>query len=726
MGGKFGHDLSAAYAYSPTQAAVVGLAKTAAKELPESFFKAIDFDFDKTDKNKNANAIKELATKTLYESIMNDENIEVGYSSSQRWGLQIIDGSLKSDFSQAPLNENSVVLVTGGARGITADIALQVAKLYKPKLIIVGRSSLPSGDEDPRYAGLNAMKELKAKIIETLKSEGKSVKIPEVEHRYQVVVKEREIRNNIEQLRNSAKAVEYHSLDVRDSHSFTQLIESIYRDHGTIDAVFHGAGVIEDALLKDKDKASFTRVFDTKVNSALTLVQSLKLETLKYLFLFSSVVGRTGNAGQSDYVAANEVLNKLALATNNKLAQGRAAAIMWGPWKGGMAQPELESIFAQYGWAMIDVQKGCEAFIDEMFCTNKKEAEVLLVAESTTKEQSQSSGARLAYSEVFTNNSNDKEYVLELDTQIDAFLLDHAFDGVPVLPMSYALELMCEAAQTTYPQLPLKKIESLDIPAGILFDVPKKKISIVVHEEEKQEGAVTATVSILSGAKTRRLNFKASFVLGEQVKVDKPIALPAIFGNGNGKSDHNNGNGNGSGYIHEKSLDLTHTDLGTPIALPPIADIYKQWLFHGKSFHGMKNIYMVGEKGVIGQVAGLSAEKCLHVQTTEDWIIDPVMFDCAMQLGGIWARKCLDITALPTGFKCLQFYKPFVLAANERIFVHIIIRSGGSKNELRCDMALYNTAGELLIFVEELAGVGSKSLHRLANQNMTVEAGISG
>jgi len=732
MGGKFGNELATTAWFSPVQAAIVGLTKVAAKEMEDCACKTIDFDLSMQRANEDLSPglLRNMASLLLKESIADDAIVEVGYRSEQRWGLEIADGSLKADFSHPPLNENSVVLITGGARGITAEIAVQLAQRYKPVLILIGRSPLPSTGEDPGFAGLKGIRELKAKIIEVLKAEGKPVNIPEVEARYQTFIKEREIRNNIERLSSSAAKAEYYSLDVRDSEALTRLIEKVYNDHGKIDAVIHGAGVIEDALLKDKDKESFLRVFDTKVNSALTLLKSLKLDSLHYLFLFSSVVGRTGNAGQADYVAANEVLNKLASTIKEEMPQGRAAAIMWGPWKGGMAQPELESIFAQYGWAMIDVQKGCDSFIDEMFCSNKKESEVLLVAEPEGKSKQRGRGARLRHSEVISNDSGDKEYIVELDLQIDVFLLDHAFDGVPVLPMSYALELMCEAVHSTYPDMPLKKIENLDIPAGILFDLPKKKISIIVHEEEKQAGAVTAVVSIISGTKNRRVNFQARFAVGEEIKLDTPrTRIPVLVEMKNTNPDSSeDGRNNVSSETH---IDPTKCGLGAAITLPSIADIYRQWLFHGKSFHGMKTIYAAGEKGVIGQVSGLSPEHCLRLEKDGNWIIDPVMFDCSMQLGGIWARRCLDITALPTGFRCLQFFAPMKHSPDERFLVHIIICPDSSNNELRCDMAIYSESGQLLMFVEELSGVGSKSLHRLASQNLAleggaIEAGVSG
>lgn len=261
-----------------------------------------------------------------------------------------------------------------------------------------------------------------------------------------------------------------------------------------------------------------------------------------------------------------------------------------------------------------------------------------------------------------------------------------------------------------------------------------------MHEEEKRNNAATALVTIVSGLK-RRLNFKARFILGENVRPNTKIVASTkmllLDHDSSDKSNngHNGANGTNSGAKNNngneshapKEIDVAKYDLGPAITLPSIEDIYRQWLFHGKSFHGMKKIYSVGQRGILGKVSGLSAEKCLALEKSGNWIIDPVMFDSSMQLGGIWARKSLDITALPTGFARLSFLNFGKFEPDELSFVHIIISPESSPNELRCDMAIYNDNGDFFIYVEDLSGVGSKSLHRLANQNATsVEASISG
>ncbi len=198
------------------------------------------------------------------------------------------------------MTKDSTVLITGGARGITAEIAMELAQRYQPRIVLVGRSNLPTTNEDEGLARLTTAKEIKGKIIEDLKAKGAQVSVPVVEARYQALIREREMRDNLNKLTAAGAQVEYHALDVRDENAFAKLINSIYDKYSNIDAVIHGAGVIEDAYLKDKAPESFKRVFETKVCGALTLAKNLRLESLDYLILFSSVVGRTGNAGQGD------------------------------------------------------------------------------------------------------------------------------------------------------------------------------------------------------------------------------------------------------------------------------------------------------------------------------------------------------------------------------------------------------------------------------------------
>ena len=81
---------------------------------------------------------------------------------------------------------------------------------------------------------------------------------------------------------------------------------------------------------------------------------------------FSSVAARTGNAGQSDYAAANEVLNRIAHYVKQRHPEMCVRSIGWGPWQGGMVSPELQRHFESRGIGLIPIQAGADVFVDEL------------------------------------------------------------------------------------------------------------------------------------------------------------------------------------------------------------------------------------------------------------------------------------------------------------------------------------------------------------------------
>ncbi len=142
----------------------------------------------------------------------------------------------------------------------------------------------------------------------------------------------------------------------------------------------HGAGVIEDSLIRDKQLDSLERVIATKAGAAQTLAERLRREALRFLVLFSSVSGRFGNRGQADYAAASEVLGKLAHELDARWP-ARVVAVDWGPWRAaGMVSPWLEEEFARRGVALIGLDQGARMLEEELSRGRKGEAEIVIGA----------------------------------------------------------------------------------------------------------------------------------------------------------------------------------------------------------------------------------------------------------------------------------------------------------------------------------------------------------
>ena len=189
----------------------------------------------------------------------------------------------------------------------------------------------------------------------------------------------REILHTLGEIDRAGSSCEYHSLDVRDELRFGSLIDDIYQRLGRLDGIIHGAGIIEDKLLVDKEPSSFDRVFDTKINAARVLTAKLKRDT-SFVVFFSSVSGVFGNRGQIDYAAAGDVLDKSALRLQQQIA-GRVLSVDWGPWGGtGMVSDALAEAYASRGIGLIPPQQGIACLMEELGRTDCKETQVIYIA----------------------------------------------------------------------------------------------------------------------------------------------------------------------------------------------------------------------------------------------------------------------------------------------------------------------------------------------------------
>jgi acyl transferase domain-containing protein/NAD(P)H-dependent flavin oxidoreductase YrpB (nitropropane dioxygenase family) len=372
MGGAFGSLGPLPEAFFPGQGGVAGLLKTLAREWREVRVRVVDLSPD----DDSARLGEYLAT----EAFVDDVWPEVGYREGRRVRLRATESPWLATASSFELAQGEPVLVTGGGRGITAAVAVAIARRWRPTLLLVGSAPPPDDVEDPATVGIADVPALKAILLDRLRSAGQRVGPAEVERTYRALTRARQIRETLHRVREAGAMVEYARADVRDYAALERTL-SRWRDrHGDPVGVIHGAGVIHDKLLRDKSPRSFDLVVGTKLDGALNLARLLRHEALRFAVLFSSVAGRFGNRGQSDYAAANEVLNKLALWLDRRWPC-RVLAANWGPWSGVGMVSDLEGHLGRQGLGMIDPAEGCAALIEELCRGSKGDVEVILASE---------------------------------------------------------------------------------------------------------------------------------------------------------------------------------------------------------------------------------------------------------------------------------------------------------------------------------------------------------
>jgi acyl transferase domain-containing protein/NAD(P)-dependent dehydrogenase (short-subunit alcohol dehydrogenase family)/NAD(P)H-dependent flavin oxidoreductase YrpB (nitropropane dioxygenase family)/acyl carrier protein len=670
--------------FHPAQNGAVGLVKSLAREWPAVHCQAVDFTPDSSPETVAAALLVELGAAGL--------ETQVGYRHGVRLVLRPQPVPLETAGpKQVEIGSDWVVLVTGGGRGITAEAALELAVRYRPTILLVGLATAPQAAEPAETASLSSSRELKQALIEHLHQDGGAISVAAVEIAYARLLKEREIRNTLVGIRKAGARAEYFQADLRSETDVEQLLRSIYARYGRIDAVIHGAGIIEDKLVEDKDPASFARVLHTKTNSAYLLATHLRPESLKLFVYFASVAGTFGNRGQTDYAAANETLNKLATWQNGRLAAA-VKALNWGPWnKTGMVSPEVQKQFAERGVMLIPPEGGRRSLVEEIEHGPKGQVEVIL-GSGPWQVHSQGNVSEhthrlplLAGLTANTGSAGEIQVVLHLDPASHLYLRDHQMDDKPVFPAAMAMELMAETAQHGWPDWQLAALQDFRLLRGIVLENGGRAITVKARprtQPRQNRPELDIDIEICS-TETGQVHYTGVALLSHTLP--RPPAYPARLGG-----------------------DWQPFPLDVPGA-------YQRWLFQGPIFQRIQRIEGINADGMAAEINpswpghALSAE----ATSTAGWLIDPMVVDSAFQLAILWERHHFNMTPLPARFRR---YSRFAPLDGPVVRCEFRARPIGSGHILETQYAFLSLNGQLLGLLEDMELNCSKSLNRLAEK----------
>ncbi|MEO7273440.1 MAG: SDR family NAD(P)-dependent oxidoreductase, partial [Vicinamibacterales bacterium] len=538
----------------------------------------------------------------------------------------------------------------------------------------------PPAVEAPETASLGSAADLKRALIVRLEAAGGRVTPGMVERAYRQLLKERELRETIGAISATGARLHYVALDVTDAAAFGALIEQIYEVYGRLDGILHGAGIIEDKLVRDKTPESFTRVVRTKTRSAFVLSRHVRPETLRFAVFFSSVAGRFGNRGQADYAAANEIVSRLAVLLQRTWA-ARVCAIAWAPWdKLGMVSPELKREFARRGVELLTPSAGRRALWQEIQQGRRAAAEVVIGGHAATPLTTGHSRERLpllkgSNREVRPDGTRFERII---DPSTDLYLNDHRLDGHPVLPLAFATELMAEAGQAAWPELQVVAVRDLQLLKGLVIDAPLPVVITVrsaVHSSD--DGLTEVDVEITTPTIAPLLRYRSV------VQLSANPAPPTGF--------------------EEPAWPLA------PLS-KTIDRAYRDWTFHGPLFQRVTAIAGICDDAVLGTIYSSSAIPALAGVDRPDWIIDPFVFDCALQLLLIWSRATADKTALPSRFGRFTRYGSL---ADQPLTTYVAVESLAGGHALRSDVHFVDARGQIVGVLSGMEANCTRALNRL-------------
>ncbi|MFD4877875.1 SDR family NAD(P)-dependent oxidoreductase [Streptomyces sp. NPDC058420] len=350
-----------------------GLFRTVAREYPDTVARVVEL----TDTAPAA-----VADALIAELLAPDTEPVVLRTAAGRRGLALTEtplgalatngagpaGDGVAEAAAIGLDRDSVVLLVGGARGITAKFAAALAAVSRCRIELLGRTAAPAGPEDPATAGARTPAELRAALA---RNSG-GLTPAEINRTAELLLAQREITATLDELTDLGSQARYHSVDFREPDAALQAVKEIHAEHGRLDGVVYAAGVIEDRLIAEKTTESFQRVYGTKIHGAETLLSAL--EELPngpaFAVLFGSISAVLGNRGQVDYAAANDALQSLGTDWAARTGH-RALTVHWGPWAPtgghhGMVTPELGREYTRRGISLIDPEEGTAALLREL------------------------------------------------------------------------------------------------------------------------------------------------------------------------------------------------------------------------------------------------------------------------------------------------------------------------------------------------------------------------
>jgi hypothetical protein len=387
-------------------------------------------------------------------------------------------------------------------------------------------------------------------------------------------------------------------VDVADAEAVAAALAPVRAEWGPITGLVHGAGVIHDRKVKEKTDAQWDAVWTTKIAGVRALLSATAADPLAVLCFFSSVAARTGNYGQSDYAAANEVLNRLAAAEQARRPACVVRSIGWGPWEGGMVTPALARAFAQRGIALIPLLAGARAFVDELVNhgqPGRGPSEVVI-------------GGLLAGDKAAPSlrRASSRDY---------AFLRDHTVADAPVVPVVLALEWFAQRARELRPTAYVHGVEKVAVLKGItLRDYDGAGDLFEVHTTAERAEGFSFELKSPGGA----LHYRADVRMG----AEPPVAPAAP------------GVGATAAYPHDA------------------AAIYDRLLFHGPDFQAIRRVVGVGPDAAEAELIGVREMGWPN----DGWLTDLAAGDGALQLAVLWSRQTLGGASLPTGIAAMRPY----------------------------------------------------------------------
>ena len=626
LGGQHGYDEAGAVA--PLGGAVTGFSKTYKRERMDAHVKAVDFEA-----GRNANEVAEL----LIEETLRDQGaIEIGYKNGLRWTVGLEEQSAADGQPGLTLNENTVFLITGAAGSIVSAITADLASASGGIFYLLDLVPEPDAKNPDLERFVTDKEGLKRDLFARIQARGERATPALVERELAALERARAALSAIDAVRAAGGTAHYFSVNLADAEGVAKVVSQVRQRSGHIDVLLHAAGLERSRSLAEKDPREFDLVFDVKSAGFFNLLHAVGDMPLGATVAFSSIAGRFGNPGQTDYSSANDLLCKISSSFRTTRPATRGIAIDWTAWGGiGMAtRGSIPKVMEQAGIDMLPPEAGVPLIRREL-TAGRTRGEIVIGQRLGVllKEWEATGGIDTSASDLSVESRQQKQgpmigkvasmglysgLVIEttLDPKTQPFLHDHQIDGTPVLPGVMGIEAFAEAAQRVLPDWNIEAVEKVDFLAPFKFYRGEPRavtVEATIHSRGDDLVADCRLIghrSLPNQAEPQTItHFTARVRLTK--KTPETITIPAL--------------GSPAGHAIEA------------------ADIYRLY-FHGPAYQVLERVWWDGKR-VIGLMAkGLPSN---HQPSDLPTLMTPRLIELCFQTAGIWEMGTQGRMGLP-------------------------------------------------------------------------------
>lgn len=678
MGGLHGYQTDGANA--PLGGLSTGFTKAIGRERPGCFVKAVDFPADLP--------ASQVAGRLVEETLRDPGAVEIGWEGAQRFAITLVERPY-ADEPRFVIEPGSVFLVSGGTGGITAPIVIDLARQTQGTFYLVSRTPLPERN-DPDLQRVGADRNgLRKDLMARMSQEGKKVTPAQVETRLEALERAAATWKTIDAVEAAGGRAVYLAADVTDPQSVDDLIDKVLQAEGHVDVLVHAAGQDRSRKLENKPEDEFRRIVSVKADGFFFLFKALEARQRlpRAVVAFTSVAGRFGNSGQTDYSAANDLVCKLVNVIAREYRGLRAVAIDWGAWSevGMASRGHIPELMRRAGIEMMSPAQAAPLVYRELvygsggevvlagplgLLEEAQESHGGLDIEAANKALVEGEPAHVMLSRVTGLSLKEGVHLeAELDPS-EPFLKDHALNGIPLLPGVLGIEGFSVAARHVASVLGSDKggfrVDRLEdvrfLTPFKLYRNERRRITWkaqVVREEFGLVASVTLESTLALRARPAEVvrHFSGKVHLSPvEVKEDEPTVQPPEW--------------NGAYTVQPE-------------------DIYRLY-FHGPAFQVLDGVQRSGE-GVLGRLrANLPGITDGDVQL----ITTPVLVELCLQTAGVWEIGATGAMALPRSIGSLKIYRPE--KNGEPIFAEVV-PSQAEDGEIRFDARVVDGKGRLYL-----------------------------